>query len=80
MHVIPRHKGDWPNNDDIYDDVRGKITKIIKPSCVRQVDKSSQHYFTAIGKSETERQARTRAEMSEEASFLRTLFPDSLSS
>ncbi|KAI8843209.1 ATPase-like protein [Chytriomyces cf. hyalinus JEL632] len=64
IHIMPRRKGDWANNDDIYP----------------EIDRKEADLGSALSKdaprvdAEEERVARTREEMSHEASQLRPFF------
>ncbi|KAJ3234806.1 hypothetical protein HDU81_001136 [Chytriomyces hyalinus] len=68
IHIMPRHKGDWANNDDIYPEIDRK-----------EADLGTELSMGASASAprvdaEEERVARTREEMSREASQLRPFF------
>ncbi|KAJ3125090.1 hypothetical protein HK101_005988 [Irineochytrium annulatum] len=59
VHVIPRKKGDWANNDDIYREIDDKSKEFVKAKAGPDVE---------------ERKDRTMEEMGKEAEGLRGLF------
>ncbi|CAO3661518.1 unnamed protein product [Umbelopsis vinacea] len=58
IHIIPRRKGDWANNDDVYDELDGKKAAT---AGIKRVDNE-------------ERKARSIDDMREEAEKLRPFF------
>lgn len=61
LHIIPRYKGDWMNNDDIYPSLQKK-------------EKEMANELTQRKGPDSNRPARSPAEMKNEADFLRRLF------
>lgn len=67
VHILPRYRGDWERNDDIYDQLESWAPRdemsVNKPKIVVPVD--------------SERRDRTVDEMAEEALLYRSLFDES---
>lgn len=64
VHLIPRRKGDWANNDDIYPELDAKEKEMAK-----QLEETKKK-----GVDNDDRKPRTEQEMGEEAAALRPLF------
>ncbi|KAJ3312414.1 hypothetical protein HDV04_003173 [Boothiomyces sp. JEL0838] len=69
IHLIPRHKGDWMNNDDIYQEIDLKEAEL-----GTVISKDSEHKPLKKIVPDSLRVARTFEEMGKEAESLRPLF------
>lgn len=75
LHIIPRRKGDWANNDDIYSEVFKHSISL--PPFLTELDRALQLQGTSKRTSvgvDSERPPRTRDVMAEEARALRVHF------
>lgn len=66
LHIIPRYKGDWMNNDDIYPALQTKEFELNQELC--------ETAYSRRKGPDSDRPPRTAEDMSIEASSLRTLF------
>ncbi|KAI8924326.1 HIT-like domain-containing protein [Entophlyctis helioformis] len=81
IHIIPRHHGDWMNNDDIYPEINKKETQLGVESAKRAGDAEAAEKFEqklermrSTAGPDSDRPPRTVDEMALEASGLRRLF------
>jgi bis(5'-adenosyl)-triphosphatase len=72
LHIIPRKKGDWMNNDDIYEVIDRKERDLART--LKDLATSSEPPTTRQKGPDMERIARSHEEMAGEASELRPLF------
>jgi bis(5'-adenosyl)-triphosphatase len=74
VHIIPRKKGDWANNDDIYPEI-----DIAEKKLGAELQSLGQEQAAVTKKARIDadenRKPRSREDMSAEAQHLRTLFP-----
>jgi diadenosine tetraphosphate (Ap4A) HIT family hydrolase len=71
VHILPRRRGDFQRNDDIYDQLEKKDLG------AEMCDKNEHQQKTSGGgHAEPERRPRSEEEMAAEAATLRALFPD----
>jgi bis(5'-adenosyl)-triphosphatase len=74
-HIIPRFKGDWLNNDDIYQEINEKERELALATARSNGDE--QKFLELLKKQkgpDIDRVARTEEDMAQEASRLRVLF------
>ncbi|KAI8615091.1 HIT-like domain-containing protein [Chytriomyces sp. MP71] len=64
IHIMPRHKGDWADNDDIYPEINRKERDMDKAFSRQHVD------------AEEERKPRSREDMGAEAARFRVFFKE----
>jgi bis(5'-adenosyl)-triphosphatase len=70
IHIIPRKKGDWANNDDIYPEIDKKAKDLVNALKETETEKKA-------GPDAEERPPRTQEEMAKEAVLLRGFFKQS---
>ncbi|KAJ3013875.1 hypothetical protein HKX48_005481 [Thoreauomyces humboldtii] len=74
VHVIPRRKGDWADNDDIYDEINRKEKQMNEAMASTTPGETDEAAKAKPAVDNDERQPRTQEDMAQEATVLRKLF------